>query len=64
MENAKERITKQWREKPGRGLDVEIRKHPWNWELMKYYCYKEEVIFPNDLERLFSFEKPAGEERR
>jgi hypothetical protein len=62
MEYAKKR-----RKEPEWIIEVAGHKDPWNEELLKYYCYRETAISPNDLkqfEQLLSSEKTAEEERR
>jgi hypothetical protein len=64
MVHTSERIRKRRWEKPEWIIEVKSRRDPWDGELMSYYCYKEAALSPHELERLFSFEKTVGEERR
>jgi hypothetical protein len=67
MEHTKKRIKKQRREEPGRVIEVAGHKDSWNGELLKYYCYRETAISPNELkqfEQLLRIEKRVEEERR
>jgi hypothetical protein len=50
MGNKKERMKKQCREEPNRGIEEEGRMKLWDWDLMKYYCHKK-AVSPNDLKR-------------
>jgi hypothetical protein len=51
MENINGGTKKQGREEPDRETEAESRRKAWNWELMKYYCYKKTAGSLNDLKR-------------